>query len=332
MGVREDVLADLEANRGQYRSGEALASTLGVSRSAVWKAVGSLQTQGHQIEAVPKRGYRLTPDSNVISPQSLRRYLRFPQLQPEVYPELDSTSTLLKKRAQEGAPEGTVIFAERQTQGRGRREHSFFSPGGGGIYMSLLLRPSFSAMESLCLTTCAAVAVAKTIEQYAKVPASIKWVNDVFCHGKKVCGISTEAAVDVESGGLLYAILGIGINVFPGETTFPQELSQVATTVFPSAPAQGDLRSAMAADVLNYIMEEYPHLTEKRFFDDYRSRSFLLGQEITVLRGGQALPATALDIDHHFQLLVAYSDGELEALSSGEVSIRPTYASSTKKG
>lgn len=323
MTLRERILAVLEERRGDFISGEALAGTLSVSRSAVWKAIRRLQEDGHEIRAIPNRGYCLAPGSQVLSPQSIRPHLQHGGLDLLVYPEVTSTNTLAKQMAEEGAPEGTVILAETQTAGRGRRDHRFHSPPGGGIYMSLILRPAFSARDSLCITTCAAVAVARAIEAIAGTPARIKWVNDVFCHGKKVCGIATEASIDLESGGLRYAVLGIGINVFPGDEPFPNDLSAIATTVFPAPPEGADVRSRLAAEVLNGFLTEYPHLTEKRFFADYRARSMLLGQPIHILRGGEMIPALALDLDRDFGLRVRLADGSEETLSSGEVSIRP---------
>ncbi|MBP1759013.1 MAG: hypothetical protein H6Q61_1262 [Firmicutes bacterium] len=323
MSLRERILAVLEERRGDYISGEALAGTLSVSRSAVWKAIRKLQDEGHEIDAIPSRGYCLAPGSQVLSPQSIRPYLHHNELNLLVYPEVTSTNTLAKQMAEEGAPEGTVILAETQTAGRGRRDHSFHSPPGGGIYMSMILRPAFSAQDSLCITTCAAVAVARAIENISGVDARIKWVNDVFCHGKKVCGIATEASIDLESGGLHHAVLGIGINVFPGPEPLPTALAEIVTTVFPAAPQGADVRSQLAAEVLNQFLSEYPRLTEKRFFQDYRARSMLLGQPINILRRGETIPALALDLDRDFGLLVRLADGREETLSSGEVSIRP---------
>ncbi|MDF2838561.1 MAG: hypothetical protein K0S60_264 [Evtepia sp.] len=322
MKVKDQVLSVLEQNRGVYISGEALAKELSVSRNSVWKAIRQLQESGHTITAVPNRGYLLSQENNVLSPQSVGQYLTTGPLNLEVYPELSSTNALLRKQAEEGAPEGTVVFAETQTAGKGRLGRSFHSPPGGGVYMSLLLRPRFTAQESLCITTCAAVAVCKAIEKHTGVESQIKWVNDVFCHGKKVCGISTEASLDLESGGLHYAILGIGINVFPGKETIPEDLNDVIGTVL-SGPIPGlDLRSILAAEVLNLFLAEYPNLTQKSYFDAYRARSLILGKPIYILRSGTRQEAVALDLEEDFRLRVQLPDGSTESLSSGEVSVR----------
>ena len=160
MQVKDRVLAALEASRGTYLSGQALAQQLQVSRNAVWKAISQLRESGYPIQAVSHRGYCLDVDSPLLSPQSIARHLTVPGLQVEVAQTVSSTNTLLRQRAEEGAPEGLVLAAVEQTAGKGRQGHSFFSPPDTGLYLSLLLRPKLSAQDALLLTTCAAAAVA----------------------------------------------------------------------------------------------------------------------------------------------------------------------------
>ena len=191
----------LEKNRGEYLSGEQLASSLGVSRNAVWKAIQKLEEAGHKIRAVPKRGYTLAPESDVLTVQSVSRFLDTDMpVYLQVQTEVTSTNTLLKAQAEQGAPEGTVLIAESQTAGKGRLGRHFTSPPGTGIYFSLLLRPHCTAEKSLFITTTAAVAVCEAIEQVTGLNPQIKWVNDVYLNEKKVCGILTEASVDFENG------------------------------------------------------------------------------------------------------------------------------------
>lgn len=323
MQVKDRVLEALEANRGTYFSGEALAQRLQVSRSAVWKAIGQLRESGYPITAVSNRGYCLAPDSAILSPQSIAQYLAVPGLRLEVQPVVTSTNTVLRQRAEEGEPEGLALAAVTQTAGKGRRDHGFFSPPDSGLYLSFLLRPNLSARDALSLTTCAAASVALAIEECAGVEAKIKWVNDVFCRGKKVCGILTEAALDLETGGLQYAIVGIGVNLFPPEGGFPPELTE-AGAVFPARPQGLESRSQLAGAILNHFFSFYPRLAEKPFFDAYRSRSLVLGQEVTVLEGNHTRTAFALDLEDDFSLRVREADGTIRSLSSGEVRVRPT--------
>ncbi len=323
MQVKDRVLAALEDQRGAYLSGQALAESLQVSRSAVWKAIRQLRERGYPIQAVSNRGYCLAPDSAILSAQSIAHYLTVPDLTLEVHEQVTSTNTLLRQRAEEGAAEGFVLAAAAQTQGRGRRDHLFFSPPDSGLYLSLLLRPSLSAREAFLLTTCAASAVAQAIEDCAGIETQIKWVNDLFCGGKKVCGILTEAALDLESGGLRYAIVGIGVNLFPPAGGFPADLPE-AGALFPERPQGLEARSQLAGAILNRFFSFYPHLAEKPFFEDYRRRSLVLGQEITILEGNKTRTAFALDLEEDFSLRVREADGTITTLSTGEVRVRPT--------
>ena len=322
MTVKDRVLEALEAHRGTWFSGESLAGTLGVSRSAVWKAVEQLRTAGYPVLAVPRRGYSLEPDSAILSPQSIARHCAVPGLDIRVREVVTSTNDALRQLAEEGAPEGTVLAAGAQTAGKGRRGHSFYSPPGSGLYLSLLLRPRLEAKDALSLTTCAAASVALAIEDCAGTDAEIKWVNDVFCRGKKVCGILTEAALDLESGGLQYAIVGIGVNLFPPEGGFPAELADIVGAVFPARPQGLESRSRLAGAILDRFFGFYADIDSKPFFEDYRKRSFLLGQEIEILERGQVRPATALDLAPDFSLRVREADGTVCALSSGEVRVK----------
>lgn len=324
MKLKDRVLEALEESRGSDLSGEVLAGALSVSRNAVWKAMRQLQNEGHEIKAVPNRGYQLVERSGMLSKQSIARHLGTLSVYPEVFAAVPSTNALLRQRAEEGALEGTLLVAERQTAGHGRFGRAFHSPPGGGIYMSLLLRPTFSAQDALSITTSAAVAVCRAIEKHCGVNAQIKWVNDVFCHGKKVCGIGTEAALDLESGGLHYVILGIGINLYPSGEPLPPELSEIVGTVLPQPPRSGELRSILIAEIVKNILAEYPQLCEKRFFEDYRARCFVLGKAVHIVRGERQELAQALDLAPDFSLRVRYSDGKEASLSSGEISIRPT--------
>jgi BirA family biotin operon repressor/biotin-[acetyl-CoA-carboxylase] ligase len=323
MTVKDRVLDALESHRGTFFSGQALAQELQVSRGAVWKAIQQLREGGYPIQAVPNRGYCLEADSAILSAQSIAPYLTVPGLELEVHPSVTSTNDLLRQAAEAGAPEGRVAVAAHQTAGRGRRGHSFYSPPDTGLYLSFLLRPTLSAQDSLLLTTCAAAAVALAIEECAGVETQIKWVNDVFCRGKKVCGILTEAALDLESGGLQYAIVGIGVNLFPPAEGFPPELQDIVGTVFPARPQGLEARSQLAGSILNHFFSFYETLADLPFFQDYRQRSLVLGKPISILERGQSRPALALDLEPDFSLRVQEEDGTIHSLSSGEVSVRP---------
>ncbi|MEK4852208.1 biotin--[acetyl-CoA-carboxylase] ligase [Paenibacillus sp. FSL H7-0756] len=323
MTVKEHILALLDSNKGEYFSGEDIAGRLSVTRSAVWKAIKALQSDGYSIQAVTNKGYSLSPQTDILSAAAVAKYLdaRGQKLRLEVFKSVESTNELVKVLASGGEAEGKVILSEEQTAGRGRKGRPFFSPAGTGIYMSILLRPRLSAADATLLTTSAAVAVALAIESVSGLSTQIKWVNDVFMNGKKVCGILTEASLSLESEWLDYAVLGIGINVTLPPGGFPAELSEVAAPIYQAGNPEGDLRNRLTAEVLNRFMGYYEQLKERLFLPDYRQRMMSLGETIMVVKEHQEQPATAVDIDNDCRLKVRYPNGEEEYLSSGEVRI-----------
>ena len=324
MELREQVLAALEARKGDYISGEELARALYVSRNAVWKAIEALRKDGHRIEAATHRGYRLTPESDVLTPQSVTVCLggKAGLFTIHVEQALPSTNTHLKALAAEGAPEGTVVIALEQTAGRGRMGRAFFSPRGTGVYFSLLLRPKMSAVDATLVTTAAAVAVTDALLDVCGIDAAIKWVNDVYVGEKKVCGILTEGAFNVETGALESVVLGIGINVEPPPGGFPEELRPIAAPLYDKAAPAG-IKSRLIAAVLSRLSDILPRLEEKPHLAEYKRRMFLTGREVDVVSGGEARRAGVLGVDDDFRLLVRYDNGETDALMSGEVRVVP---------
>ena len=317
MTTKDRVLTLLAACRGASLSGEELAQSLGVSRAAVWKAISALREAGYPIEGVPCKGYRLLSKGDILSLGGIESHLCNPW-HLEVLGEVTSTNALLRARAEAGAPDRTVLVAASQTLGRGRLGRKFYSPGDTGVYLSVLIRRDWPPRAARDLTTLAAVAAARAIESAARKEAGIKWVNDIFLDGKKVCGILTEAAFRMEEGTLDYAVLGVGFNAYVPPNGFPQELSQVAGAIY-DVPRE-DGRGMLAAAFLNALEVCLQHPREAK--GEYRSRCLVLGKEILVLTDGRSKPARAMDLDENCGLIVEYSDGSREVLRSGEVSIR----------
>lgn len=322
MSVKSDLLPLLRKCGGEFLSGEEAARMLGVSRSAVCKAVMSLRSDGFAIEAVTNKGYRLSAESDLIIGNDVAALLADEPYYTDitVLKTAESTNTVLKGLAVGGKPEGTVLFALEQTAGKGRFTRSFVSPADSGIYMSLLLRPKLLTGDAVHITTAAAAAVCEAIEYLSGKKAEIKWVNDVLLNGKKVCGILTEASVDIESGGLDYAVLGIGLNVYEPPGGFPEEIESIAGAVFPEK--QAGLKNRLAAEIIKRFMKYYLSLSDKTYINSYLSHCTVPGRRITVLKNGGAYPALALGIDEDCRLLVRYDGGGEEALSSGEISIK----------
>lgn len=326
MSVKEQVLAMLENNKGCYLSGADLAEQLNVSRNSVWKAVKALQEEGYQIQAVTNKGYCLNTDNDILSVQSITKYLdtQLNNLRLDVRKSVSSTNDLLRTLAQDGAAEGLVLIAEEQKSGKGRLSgRKFHSPAASGIYMSILLRPTIQATEALFITTSAAVAAAKAIETVSGRSTQIKWVNDIFCDGKKVCGILTEAAFNLEGGNLDYAVLGIGINVKRPPQGFASDIENIAGAVLEPGQNVEDIRSKLIAAILHNFWQYYKALDKHTFLPEYKQRSLVVGKQIYVLDGDNKKPARAVAVTDTCELLVEYPDGKREVLSSGEVSIKP---------
>ena len=342
---RDKVLALLESKKGRFISGEEIASDLGISRTAVWKAVNNLKKDGYMIDSVTNRGYCLSHGSDILSEAVLRGYLRdCPPLVLDVFDTVDSTNTVCLKRASDGDRRTYAAVAGGQTRGRGRRGRSFFSPDGTGLYMSILLRPSgLSADQAVKFTTIAAVAVSEAIEAVAGKTASIKWVNDIYVEGRKACGILTEASFNPEDGTLDYAVVGIGINVYEPQGGFPEDIRDRAGAL--AGPVNGTCtlginrvlenggRNRIAAEIISrffsYLDEGFAPAAASvtdpapRYAAEYRRRCFVIGMDVDVLKAGaEPQQAHVLGLDDECRLKVRYSDGTEETLSSGEISIQ----------
>ena len=320
--TKEHILQILREHPNTFISGASLAERLQLSRTAVWKAVCQLKAEGYEIEAVTNQGYRLLSGSDVLSVEGISRYLRHPWIRPQVFQVLTSTNTVLKSLAAEDAPAGIAVLAVEQTAGRGRLGRSFWSPYASGLYLSLLLRPDLGPADAPRLTSCAAVAVAEAVGELSGRDTGIKWVNDVYMNGKKICGILTEAGLDLESSRVNYVIVGIGINLRSPEGGFPEEIRQVAGAAFDGLSVP-DLRSRLAALVLDRLTDYAADPFSDTLFDAYAKRSFIPGRKITILAPGkEPVPAEALRLNRDYSLQVRLEDSSEQKLASGEVSIR----------
>lgn len=318
MSVKDELLRELESHRGETVSGAALAQRLGVSRNAIWKAVGALRQDGHSIEAEGSRGYRLSADSDCLSEAGLRCFLppELTELSIHVLAEVDSTNNEAKRLLAQGLSEEALIVAERQSAGRGRQGRSFYSPGGSGLYVTLLLHPQAELADALPLTTMAAVATALAIEQLTDKKPLIKWVNDLYLEGKKICGILTEAVADFESGAVNSVIVGIGVNISTAD--FPPELADSAGALH----APGLNRNQLAAAIAAQLFRRSRDLSDKSYLDEYRKRSLVIGRDIIYYQKNQKYPAFVVGIDDFCGLIIRLADGSERTLTSGEISIR----------
>ena len=242
------------------------------------------------------------------------------------FESIDSTNTRAKELALQGVPHGTVLLADHQTGGRGRRGRSFHSPAGSGIYMSVILRPHCAPQDLMHLTCAAAVALCDAVERSCGIRPGIKWTNDLVCGKQKIAGILTELGLGI-GGKLNYAIIGIGINCCQDVSDFPEEIRSVAGSLH-SVTGKSIDRASVAAAMIDalYRMDQLL-LTEKAsLMDAYRRDCMTLGQSVSVVKADRsARHGTALDIDENGGLLIRFSDGTEETVTSGEVSVRGMY-------
>ena len=320
MYIREKALALLET--GETVSGEQLAKELCVSRNAVWKVMKRLREDGYEIEAVTNRGYRLVSAPDVLSEAGIRKWLKTRELgrELEIHDRLDSTNNRAKMLAAAGAKHGTVIIADSQSGGRGRQGRSFFSPDHSGVYMTMILRPDCAPDQAGLLTSLAAVATARAVEKTADVKADIKWVNDLYISGRKICGILCEAGLGMEAGKLEYAVAGIGVNT--ARMQFPPELQEIATSIGNEC-GEAPERNRLIAEILNETEALLGDLKTGHFLEESRKRSNVIGRTVTVIEGDKRYPAKAVDIDDQGRLVIETEDGRT-CLNYGEVSLKLT--------
>lgn len=325
MATKDLVLEALQRSGENYLSGEALSEELGISRTAVWKAIRILRDEGYTIKAVTNRGYRLIHEEDVITEKSLREHLftRYKNNRLYIYDTLDSTNNRAKQLALENASHGTTVIAMQQTAGKGRLGRSFFSPREG-IYLSIIIKPTFDLSKSVLVTAAASVAVAQAIESVCGRQAQIKWVNDVYLDGKKICGILTEGITDFETGHIESLVIGIGVNTSVKD--FPDELRDTVGAV------DGEYsRAALAAEIISRTLKFAENIESREFIREYRDRSMVVGKNVTVYKGIYSISpekelegrsAKVLGIDDDGGLEVIYADEKRELLTSGEISVR----------
>jgi len=283
---------------------------------------------------------------DILSVQGMLPYL-LQEVDPDrilIYDSIESTNKTAKEMAVSGAEHGTVLIANYQTAGRGRKGRSFHSPPDHGLYMSFILHPMrFCLSTPSLMTAFAAVSVCESIEAISDKTPQIKWVNDVFIDGKKVCGILTEAVTDTGSDNIHSIIVGIGINFSTPAMAFPDDLRHIAGSIFPADSLSADgppadspsaskssagnptvTRNLLASEIINRIVAPGDQHNEKAMLEKYKHRMFMLGKTVYVSGTDVEFEAVAVDIDDAGRLIVKRDNGELLSLSSGEISIRET--------
>ncbi|HJF84415.1 MAG TPA: biotin--[acetyl-CoA-carboxylase] ligase [Megamonas hypermegale] len=322
--MRSQILNLLKQAGDNFLSGEYLAETLNVSRTAIWKHIKALRDSGYDIESVPRNGYRLLHSPDLLSAEEVKNSLSTKILGSDIkyFTTTDSTNNQAKKLALDGAVDGTIVISEEQNGGRGRLSRSFFCPKYKGIWFSVILRPDFLPQEAPKCTLLAAVAVTKAIYDVTGVKVGIKWPNDILYNGKKLVGILTEMSAEMER--INYIVLGIGIDVNISVEETPEDIRDIMTSL-----SQITGKKVSRLELLNkllYHLEQLYIMAQKQSFapilDEWRKYSITLNQEIKVISGNDVTYGEAVDIDDDGALLVKIN-GQIKRVLAGDVSIRP---------
>ena len=309
-----------------YISGQQLCGYFKVSRTSVWKVMEQLKKEGYEIEAVRNRGYRLVSSPDVISEAEIKSLLGTEWAGRKVvyYDETDSTNNRAKDSGEKNGAHGTLFIADKQNAGTGRRGRAWESPSGKSIYMTILLRPQITPDKAPMLTLIMGLSVAEGIRKVSGAETEIKWPNDIVMNKKKVCGILTEMATEMEY--VNYVVIGVGINV--NQEYFSEGIKEIATSLYEETGTVYQ-RSELIAAVLERFEKNYEMFLETGDLSAVRKAydSILVnrGQEVKVLEPGNEYRAVAEGINKNGELIVRLSDGRQKNIFAGEVSVRGIY-------
>lgn len=318
----EKILNVLRNNTDSHVSGEELCESCGVSRTAIWKHIEKLRSEGYDIEASPHLGYRLIGIPDSLIPDEIKWKLKTKLIGKSVisYKLVDSTNTVAYGLAEKGQKDGTVILAEEQAKGKGRQGRRWISPSNGGIYLSCILRPEITPNEIPKITLLSAVAVAKSIRQFTALNAMIKWPNDILVNNKKVCGILTEMKAEQDS--VDFIIIGIGINVNTPIRLLPKAASSLKEELGRRGKAEDLSRIELTRKLIENLEGEYFLMKREGFkpiIEEWKELSAMLGSRIKVIMQNRTFEGQVHNIDEHGALVVRTESGVLEKVSSGDI-------------
>lgn len=322
--MKSEILRILRQTDG-FVSGQELCGQLNVSRTAVWKRMKKMQEEGYVIEAVQNKGYRLAQAPDLIQEDEVNSWLSTKWLGKEIHykESVDSTNTWAKMLAEEGAPHGTVVFADEQTAGKGRRGRVWENPKGVNLAFTYLLRPEFLPESAPMLTLVMGLSVAQVCGEYG-LDAWIKWPNDVVVNRKKICGILTEMSAQIDY--VNYVVIGTGINV--NQRSIPENLQDRATSFYLET-GKDFLRAQIAASVMETFEKNYELFTQtcdlSLLINEYNQILVNNQQKVKVLDVNQEFTGISAGITPKGELLVTKDDGETVKIMAGEVSVRGFY-------
>ncbi|EJP22420.1 biotin-(acetyl-CoA-carboxylase) ligase [Peptostreptococcaceae bacterium AS15] len=317
--INNEILKILYENKDDYVSGENLASVFSISRAAISKRIEKLRLKGVNIHSVPNRGYKIISMPDFLIEESVT--IGVPESQAigntiEVFDEIDSTNEQAKKIAK-NASDGTIVAANVQTKGKGRRGREFESKKGG-MYFSIILKPDVAIEEVPFITQMTACSIYKALSEMG-VDTLIKWPNDIILNDKKLCGILCEMSCEIDY--LSYVVAGIGINL--KKVDFEEEVEKVATSLEQEGYELDNL------GLFWNILKNFDYFYQKYIMHDYdemldilRANSYILNKDIEILTSNEIKKARSKDIDEKGFLVVEYENGDIEHINYGEVSVR----------
>lgn len=323
--MKEEILRLLRSADG-YISGQELCNRFGVSRTAVWKAINQLKEAGYEIEAQQNKGYRLMAAPDLMTEAEIKSLMHTDWVAKEVlyFDTIDSTNTKAQELAEKGYPSGTLVVADKQESGKGRRGRSWVSPSGTGIFMTLMIKPDINPNNASMLTLVAALAVAKAITSVTGEEALIKWPNDIVINGKKVCGILTE--MNAQFDYINHIVVGIGINVH--NESFPEEISQMASSLMIEAGGKRFHRAQIIAETMAYFEQYYDTFLKTQDLSalvrEYDELLVNRNKSVRVLDPKEPFDGKAMGITPKGELIVDTWESR-KLVSSGEVSVRGIY-------
>lgn len=323
--MKEEILRLLRSADG-YISGQELCNRFGVSRTAVWKAINQLKEAGYEIEAQQNKGYRLMAAPDLMTEAEIKSLMHTDWVAKEVlyFDTIDSTNTKAQELAEKGYPSGTLVVADKQESGKGRRGRSWVSPSGTGIFMTLMIKPDINPNNASMLTLVTALAVAKAITSVTGEEAMIKWPNDIVVNSKKVCGILTE--MNAQFDYINHIVVGIGINVH--NESFPEEISQMASSLMIEAGGKRFHRAQIIAETMSYFEQYYDTFLKTQDLSalvrEYDELLVNRNKSVRVLDPKEPFDGKAMGITPKGELIVDTWESR-KLVSSGEVSVRGIY-------
>jgi len=323
--MKEEILRLLRSADG-YISGQELCNRFGVSRTAVWKAINQLKEAGYEIEAQQNKGYRLMAAPDLMTEAEIKSLMHTDWVAKEVlyFDTIDSTNIKAQELAEKGYQSGTLVVADKQESGKGRRGRSWVSPSGTGIFMTLMIKPDINPNNASMLTLVAALAVAKAITSVTGEKAMIKWPNDIVVNSKKVCGILTE--MNAQFDYINHIVVGIGINVH--NESFPEEISQMASSLMIEAGGKRFHRAQIIAETMSYFEQYYDTFLKTQDLSalvrEYDELLVNRNKSVRVLDPKEPFDGKAMGITPKGELIVDTWESR-KLVSSGEVSVRGIY-------